>query len=212
MARAAETQRRTRIQIEKEQGILDAALGLFSSKGFAGATLDDIAAAAGMSKPNLVYYFSSKEEIYRAVLNHTLEDWLEPLKALDPAGEPLEEIRAYLKRKLAMSRSRPLESRLFANEILQGAPRIGSILGGPLRELVSDKVGIVQGWIDAGRLAPHNPYHLIFSIWATTQHYADFDVQVRAVLGEEVDENTRFADAEAFLERVFLRGLRPDYL
>lgn len=210
MARAAETQRRTRIQIEKEREILDAALGLFSSKGFAGTTLDDIAAAAGMSKPNLVYYFSSKEEIYRAVLNHTLEDWLEPLKALDPAGEPLEEIRAYLHRKLAMSRSRPLESRLFANEVLQGAPRIGPILKGPLRKLVSDKVGVVQGWIDAGRLAPHNPYHLIFSIWATTQHYADFDVQVRAVLGEEVDEDTRFADAETFLERVFLRGLRPD--
>ncbi|NQW10827.1 MAG: TetR family transcriptional regulator C-terminal domain-containing protein [Alphaproteobacteria bacterium] len=210
MARAAETRRRTRIQIEKEKDILEAALGLFSSKGFPGTTLDEIAAAAGMSKPNLIYYFQRKEDVYQAVLNHTLEDWLEPLKALDPAGEPLAEINAYLHRKLALSRSRPVESRLFANEILQGAPQIGPILSGPLRDLVAAKVKVIQGWIDTGRLVPHNPYHLIFSIWATTQHYADFDVQVRAVMGEMVDEDTRFADAEAFLERVFLRGLMPD--
>ncbi len=210
MARAAETRRRTRIQIEKEDRILGAALDLFSARGFAGTTLDEIAAESGMSKPNLIYYFAGKEEIYQAVLARTLETWLEPLEALDPKGEPLEEIRAYLDRKLEMSRERPRESRLFAGEILAGAPLIGPVLKGELRALVDETVAVIRRWIDDGRLAPHDPYHLIFAIWATTQHYADFDVQVRAVLGDTVDEESRYGGAQAFLDQMFLRGLAPE--
>ena len=209
MARAAETRRRTRIQIEKEDRILSAALDLFSARGFAGTTLDEIAAEAGMSKPNLIYYFSGKDEIYQAVLERTLDIWLEPLIDLDPDGDPLEQIRAYLDRKLEMSRERPRESRLFAGEILAGAPLIEPVLKGELRGLVDRKVAVIQHWIDAGQLAPHDPYHLIFAIWATTQHYADFDVQVRAVLGDRVSEAERFASARKFLDDIILRGLAP---
>lgn len=210
MARAAETRRRTRSQEEKENRILASALDVFARNGFAGATLDEIAAGAGMSKPNLIYYFASKEDIYRAVLGRTLETWLEPLIALDPAGEPLAEIRAYIHRKLEMSRDRPQESRLFAGEILAGAPLIRDALEGDLKDLVDQKVAVIRQWIAGGRLAPHDPYHLIFALWATTQHYADFDTQVRAVLGGETDEATRYAGAEQFMEDVILRGLRPD--
>lgn len=210
MARAAETRRRTRSQEEKESRILASALDVFARSGFAGATLDEIAAGAGMSKPNLIYYFASKEDIYRAVLGRTLETWLEPLIALNSAGEPLAEIRAYIHRKLEMSRQRPQESRLFAGEILAGAPLIRDALEGDLKELVDRKVAVIRQWIATGKLAPHDPYHLIFAIWATTQHYADFDVQVGAVLGGETDEATRYAGAEQFMEEVILRGLQPD--
>jgi TetR/AcrR family transcriptional regulator len=210
MARAAETRRRTRIQMEKEDRILAAALDVFARHGFAGATLDEIATGAGMSKPNLIYYFGSKEEVYQALLGRTLETWLEPLIALDPAGEPLEEIRAYIRRKLEMSRDRPRESRLFAGEILAGAPLIGTVLEDDLKALVDEKVAVIRQWIAAGQLAAHDPYHLIFALWATTQHYADFDVQVQAVLGGDTDEAVRFAGAERFMEDVILRGLRPD--
>jgi TetR/AcrR family transcriptional regulator len=209
MARAAQTQRRTRIQIEKEDRILAAALEVFASSGFAGSTLDEIAAGAGMSKPNLIYYFASKEDIYRAVLGRTLETWLEPLAALDPAGEPLQEIRAYIRRKLEMAKERPRESRLFAGEILAGAPLIKDVLAGALKDLVDDKVAVIRQWIAEGKLARHDPYHLIFAIWATTQHYADFDVQVRAVLGREIGPMGTFIGAERFMEDVVLRGLRP---
>ena len=209
MARAAETRRRTRSQEEKENRILASALEVFAQHGFAGATLDEIAAGAGMSKPNLIYYFASKEEIYRAVLGRTLETWLEPLMALDPAGEPLAEIRAYIHRKLEISRDRPQESHLFAGEILAGAPLIRDVLEGELKNLVDEKVAVIRQWIADGNLAPHDPYHLIFAIWATTQHYADFDVQVQAVLGSDTDESARYAGAERFMEEIILRGLRP---
>lgn len=201
--------RRTRIQIEKRELILDAALEMFSQHGFRGATIDQIAEAAEMSKPNLLYYFPSKEEIHVTLMQRLLETWLAPLKELDDIGEPIEELQLYIQRKLEMARDFPRESRLFANEILQGAPRIMPMIEGELRALVDEKALVIRGWMEAGRIATADPYHLIFSIWATTQHYADFDVQVRAVLGEERNGESRFDDAARFLEQLFLDGLRP---
>lgn len=209
-ARAAATQRRTRIQREKEELILEAALEVFATHGFRGATIDQIAEAAGMSKPNLLYYFRTKEEMHRRLIERLLDTWLDPLREIDPDGDPLDEIRGYVRRKLEMARDYPRESRLFANEILQGAPRIEDELKGPLKQLVDEKTVIIRAWIDAGKLASCDPYHLIFSIWATTQHYADFDAQVRAVLGAPRYGEGRFEDAARFLDRLFVDGLRPD--
>ena len=195
----------TRIQMKNRAAILEAALEVFSAHGFRGSTVDRIAAAAGLSKPNLLYYFASKEAIYTALLERLLDTWLDPLRALDRAGDPLEEILAYVQRKLQMSREFPRESRLFANEIVQGAPRIHAALSGDLKRLVDEKAAVIRGWADAGRLAPVHPHHLIFSIWSLTQHYADFDVQVRAVLGPE----DPFAAAPEFLETLYRRLLTP---
>ena len=202
-------QKRTRIQAKNRQLIVDAALGVFSAYGFRGTTLDQIADAASMSKPNLLYYFRRKEDVYLAVLEHTLDDWLEPLRALDPDGDPIDEIRLYIGRKLDLSRAAPEASRVFANEMLHGAPVLGETLAGPLKALVDEKAAIIRRWVAEGRLAPIDPHHLIFSIWATTQHYADFDVQIRSVLGERADSDAHFDDARNFLDALFLDGLRP---
>lgn len=206
---AGDGRRRTRIQAENETRILAAALAAFSTLGYRGATVDAIAEAAGMSKTNLLYYFRSKDALYRAVLNHTLDNWLEPLRDMRADGDPLQEIASYMRRKLEMSRSDPAASRLFANEMLQGAPHIQPVLAGPLRELVAEKSAIIRGWIAAGKLAPVEPEHLIFAIWATTQHYADFGVQVAAVLGRQDMDRQTYTDAEETLLRLFLEGLRP---
>lgn len=200
------TKPRTRIQARNSAAILDAALDVFSLHGFRGATLDQIAEVAGLSKPNLLYYFPSKEAVHTALLSRLLDTWLDPLRALDPAGDPAVEIMAYVRRKLELSRDFPRESRLFANEILQGAPRIMAAIEGDLKHLVDDKVAVLRGWMDQARIARLDPYHLIFSIWALTQHYADFDVQVRAVLGEGHDP---FAEAGDFLDTLFGRLLKP---
>ncbi|KFE35842.1 TetR family transcriptional regulator C-terminal domain-containing protein [Thioclava atlantica] len=197
---------RTRIQKVNRKKILDAALEVFSAQGFRGATLDQIAAEAGLSKPNVLYYFPSKEAIHAALLAGLLDIWLAPLRAMDPQGEPRDEIMSYMRRKLEMSREMPRESRLFANEVLQGAPRIGDGLSTDLKALVDDKAAVIRDWIAQGKLAPVDPHHLIFSIWALTQHYADFDVQVRAVLGPDTDP---FDGAGKFLDMLFTRLLTP---
>ncbi len=201
----AEPQTRTRIQKKNRTTILDAALDVFSQFGFRGSTLDQIAKAAGLSKPNLLYYFPSKEAIHVELLSCLMDTWLDPLRDLDPNGEPRAEILAYVRRKLEMSRDYPRESRLFANEILQGAPRIMDAIKGELKDLTDEKAAVIQGWMDAGKIAPSHPYHLLFSIWSLTQHYADFDVQVRAVLGDEGSDP--FPAAEQYLETLFSKLL-----
>jgi len=200
--------RKTRIQTQNEEIILAAALEVFSAYGFRGSTVDQIARTCGLSKPNLLYYFRRKEDIYVAVLEHTLQDWLEPLRAVDADGDPIKEISRYIRAKMDMSRENPEASRLFANEILHGAPAIGQFLKGPLKDLVDEKAGVIQGWIDAGRLNAIDPYHLIFAIWATTQHYADFEVQVGAILGNRAHA---MKDAEAALLALFIDGMRPKH-
>jgi TetR/AcrR family transcriptional regulator len=206
-ARAGKTRKRTRIQVANEERILDAALEIFSTYGFRGATVDQIATLAGMTKPNLLYYFRRKTDIYLAVLNRTHEMWLQPLEALSADGDPAEEIAGYIDRKLEMSRDNPKASRLFAIEVLQGAPILGEVLAGRLKNLVDDKAAVIRRWVAEGRLAAIDPYHLIFMIWATTQHYADFEVQIRAILGSRVDRPAHFELATATLEQVMLRGL-----
>jgi TetR/AcrR family transcriptional regulator len=199
--------KRTRIQAKNRAIIERAALEIFSRDGFRGATVDAIAEAAGMSKPNLLYYFPTKDEIYRGLLESLLEDWLAPLVALDPDGEPAEQIATYIERKIELARDFPLESRLFANEMIRGAPILTDMLEGALKSLVDEKAGIIKGWMDDGRLNTVDPHHLIFSIWATTQHYADFDVQVRSILGDDSDR--RFNEAATTLKTIFLNGLTP---
>jgi TetR/AcrR family transcriptional regulator len=199
------TRPRTRIQQRNSEHILDAALEVFSQHGFRGATLDQIAEVAGLSKPNLLYYFASKEAIHVALLSQLLVTWLDPLRAMNPDGEPVEELLGYVRRKLELSRDFPRESRLFANEILQGAPRMREVIEGDLHDLVAQKAAVLSTWMDQGRIARVHPIHLIFSIWALTQHYADFDVQVRAVLGPEGGDP--YPDAERYLETLFRKLL-----
>ena len=197
---------RTRIQARNSQAILEAALEVFSAQGFRGATLDQIAEVAGLSKPNLLYYFASKEAVHTALLSQLLHTWLDPLRAMNPAGDPVAEVMAYIRRKLELSRDFPRESRLFANEILQGAPRMRAAIEGDLKTLVDEKAAVLTLWMDQGRIARMHPVHLLFSIWALTQHYADFDVQVRAVLGPGHDA---FAEAGDFLHTLFAKLLAP---
>ncbi|WP_255418635.1 TetR/AcrR family transcriptional regulator [Paracoccus sp. JM45] len=185
---------------------MQGALNVFSANGFRGATIDQIAKSAGLSKPNVLYYFGSKDEIHKALLTAMLDLWLAPMQLIDPYGDPLEEVLGYVRAKMAMSRDYPRESRLFAYEILQGAPHLTEILGGGLREIVDRAVIILNRWMDEGRLARVEPRHLIFSIWSMTQHYADFEIQVRAVLGSGRDP---FAEGEVFLDQMYRKILTP---
>ncbi len=201
----AETEKKpSRIQMRNRARILEAALDVFSAHGYRGSTLDAIAETSGLSKPNILYYFSGKEAIHVTLLSQLMETWLDPLVEMDENGDPIEEILRYVRRKLEMSRDLPRESRLFANEILQGAPRMTPHLKSDLRPLFDEKCAVIQTWIDAGKLAPVDPAHLVFSIWSTTQHYADFDAQVQVLSDAEPFENAR-----AFLDTLYRRLLNP---
>ena len=199
--------RESRIQARNRERILSAATEIFSRYGFRGATLDQIAERAEMSKPNLLYYFSSKEELYLAVLRNILEIWLQPLKELDEKETPEHEISAYIDQKIEFSRLYPMASRVFANEIVAGAPILKPVLDTYLRDVVKKKARVIRKWIKRGEMADIDPYHLIMMIWAVTQHYADFAVQVDAVLGKNLDEQRFYNQTRKNIKKIIMAGI-----
>jgi TetR/AcrR family transcriptional regulator len=201
--------RRMRLVEGKRTAILEAALEIFSRFGLHGTSLDQVASMADVSKTNLLYYFSSKEELYISVLRQLLEVWLLPLRGFSVDQDPLQAISEYIRVKLELSRDHPAESRLFCLEIIQGAPLLLSELELPLRDIVEAKVAVIQAWIDAGKLAPVEPHHLIFSLWATTQHYADFRAQIDAVTGKTLNDPLFFNEVLENLQGLILNGIRP---
>lgn len=195
----------TRIQRARREEILEAALSVFSRAGYRGASINEISEQAGMSTPKLLYHFSGKEALYRALLEQTLLLWLEPLNTLSDGSDPVEEICAYIRRKLEMSRAFPRESRLFAGEIMMGSPRAHIDVFEPFQGIFNAKVALISQWVAAGRITRQDPHHLIYSIWATTQHYADFEAQIAELSPDKMA--TLYQDAEAFLIPMYQKML-----
>ena len=131
------------------------------------------------------------------------------LIVLDSQNDPAKELANYISEKVEMSRRFPTASRVFANEILQGAPILEDTLKTELRDIVAQKVCVIRHWIDTGRLADIDPYHLLFLIWAATQHYADFLPQVKAVLDVKRLTKENFAQIDRSLCDIIVRGVLP---
>ncbi len=121
--------------------------------------------------------------------------------------DPAVVLDRFIRKKVELSYTHPLLSKLFAMEVIQGAPHLKPYLKTDMRTWVRNKAAVIEQWVRNGQMKPLDPVYLIFLIWSATQHYADFDVQVRAVLGQEKAGEERFEDAARFLEQLFTRGL-----
>ena len=190
----------------QEATIVEAAERVFAGAGFGGATMAEIANAANLPKPNLHYYFGSKKALYRAVLERTLREWLEPAESIEAGAEPRVALERYIGEKMRQSFARPYASRVWANELLHGAPELRGTLVRTLRPLVRRKAAVIDRWIAEGRMAPVDSTHLFFTIWAATQTYADFEVQIRAVLGRTRFDRAAQTQATQHVVSFVLRG------
>ncbi len=187
--------------------ILTAAEKVFARQGFEGATMNQLAAAAGLPRANLHYYFGTKEGLYRAVLEGILALWLDDAAEWILAErDPAEGFSGYIRAKMEHSRLRPDASRIFAGELLRGAPHVMMYLGIELRNRVAVLARVIDGWSARGLMDPVHPVHLLFNIWAMTQTYADFDVQIRAVLGKVAIDDAEFAIATETVVTLVLKG------
>ncbi|GLS22901.1 TetR family transcriptional regulator [Labrys miyagiensis] len=198
---------KTKLGLANIDKILDSALSAFATHGLRGTRIDQIAEAAGMSKTNLLYYFRSKDALYEAVLTRTLEVWITPLSELDATRDPSVALSAYIERKLECSRRYPEASRLFAIEIMQGARHLKDVLATDLTETVKRKSAIVKGWVAEGKLRPVEPHHLLFMIWATTQHYADFAAQISVLTGKDLSDEAFYQETLRSVTDTILRGV-----
>jgi TetR/AcrR family transcriptional regulator len=194
------------IRRANEQRILAAAERIFAGAGFSGATMAQIADASGLPKANLHYYFGNKDGLYRAVLARILDDWLAPTHGITPDADPAQALGNYIRSKMALSAARPHASKVWANEVLHGALVVKELLATELRATVQAKAAVIDQWIAEGKMAPVDSTHLFFTLWAATQTYADFDVQVSAVLGRAQLSRADHARATAHVVAFVLRG------
>jgi TetR/AcrR family transcriptional regulator len=191
----------------KRAGIIKSAATVFSHKGYDGARVDEIARLAGMSKNNMLYYFKSKKILYRVVVEEVLNLWLELIGDIDEFNDPVAVMSSYINDKMNLSRIYPEASRIFAMELLAGAPVIGDYLANQLRHWVNSKSHIFLQWQSEGRMAPVPPEHVFFIIWAVTQTYADFKSQITAVLNVEDYDSELYREASQAVLDVMIRGL-----
>jgi TetR/AcrR family transcriptional regulator len=191
----------------REKSIFDAARAVFSEYGFKGATTAEIAKRAGIPKANLHYYFPTKEALYRAVTEDVLTAWLEAASSFDETADPAGAIAAYIGAKMDMARADPIGSRIWASEILRGAPVIGDFLETTLVDWLNSREAIVRRWISEGKLMPMEPRYFFYLIWAATQHYADFEGQMVALNAGQQLSDAQFEAAKAQVIETLLRGV-----
>lgn len=207
MTQTARPLRRIEIRQQNETLILQAAEKVFAEAGFGGATMQLIADLAGLPKANLHYYFATKEELYRKVVQQIFEIWLQAAQSMDNAPGPVEGIGAYIDAKMEISRRHADGSKVWASEVMHGAPVIQDYLETTLRDWTAGRVSLIQRWIDEGKMAPVNPEHLLYMLWATTQHYADFGHQIETLNGGKALSEAQWRAAKDSVKSMILRGI-----
>ncbi|WP_372610893.1 TetR/AcrR family transcriptional regulator [Halomonas sp.] len=199
------------IRQHNEQAILAAAERVFALYGYRGASLQAIADRAGLPKSNVLYYMGSKRGLYVRLLERMMERWNALLDDISVEDDPAEVLEAFIRSKMQLSRRHPEGSRLFAAEILGGAPFLQEYLSGELRDWVQSRAAVFREWAERGLMDPVDPILLIFLIWSSTQHYADFEAQVLGITGRDELSDSDVEEITAFLTRVILKGcgIRP---
>lgn len=198
------------IRERNKELILRAASEEFADKGFAASKTSDIAIKAGLPKPNVYYYFKSKENLYREVLESIIEPILRASTPFNRDGVPAEVLSAYIRSKIHISRDLPFASKVFASEIMHGAPHLTPGQVQQLNDQARHNIECIQAWIDSGQIAPLDPHHLMFSIWAATQTYADFDWQISSVTGKARLDDADYEAAALTIIRLVLKGCELD--
>lgn len=189
-----------------EQEILEAAKRLFAQRGFGGVSLDHIARDVGTAKQNLLYYFASKEALYRRVLHGVLDVWLSYMAAItEHADNPELALRRYVAGKLRFSREHPYDSRVYANEVISGAPLFAQEIRDRVLPALQADIAVFNQWAEQGVCRKVDAAHLMVILWSSTQAYADFASQICLVLGKPEMELSDFEAGEQLLVDMVLR-------
>lgn len=207
MTNEARPKKRQGRREENERLILEAAEKVFAEAGFGGATMQLIADMSGLPKANLHYYFPTKESLYRRVVQNIFQIWLQAADVFDAADGPEEGISAYIDAKMEISRRHPAGSKVWASEVMHRAPVIQDYLETTLAEWTKGRALIIERWISEGRMDPINPNHLLYMLWATTQHYADFGHQIDTLNGGEPMTDAQWEEAKTTVKQIILRGI-----
>ncbi|NRB05788.1 MAG: TetR family transcriptional regulator C-terminal domain-containing protein [Rhodobacteraceae bacterium] len=197
----------SRNRVEVTARILSAAEQVFAEYGYSGASISRIAATAGIPKSNVIYYFETKQALYRRVVGEIFDVWRDAADTITIDSDPLDALGGYIDTKLELARTRPFGSKVWANEIIQRAPIVQDYLEDELRAWTDDKIAVIQTWIDNGQMREVSPRHLLYAIWASTQHYADFVHQVKTLNDGSDFSDVQWQETKAAVKDILLRGV-----
>lgn len=195
------------IRTRNSQQILEAAQAEFVLHGFKGTSMQSIADRAELPKANIHYYFKNKANLYKSVLEDIMSAWNQVLADMNEQSDPADVLTNFIRAKMQLSYTNPNGSKIFAMEIIQGAPHLIEYISKDMRLWVKEKTEVMQSWIAQGKMRDVSPMHLIFMIWSTTQHYADFNTQVLEVMNRREYDEDDIEHITQFLTGMILRGL-----
>ncbi|UVE18398.1 TetR/AcrR family transcriptional regulator [Pseudomonas sp. LS44] len=195
-----------RIRQKNEEAIISAAEEEFARHGFKGTSMNAIAQRAGLPKANLHYYFNNKLGLYIAVLSNILDLWDSTFNALTVDDDPAQALAHYIRAKLEFSRRQPLASKIFAMEVISGGDCLEAHFNQDYRAWFRGRAAVFDSWIAAGKMDAIDPLHLIFLLWSSTQHYADFGAQICRVTERKRLIKEDFEIAAKNLIHIILKG------
>jgi len=168
--------------------------------------MNTIALKAGLPKANLHYYFTNKLGLYIAVLSNIIELWDSTFNALSVEDDPGAALSQYIRTKMEFSRRNPQASRIFAMEVISGGTCLTEYFSADYREWFRGRAAVFEAWMDAGKMDRVDPVHLIFLLWGSTQHYADFATQICQVTGRSRLTKQDMEEASNNLIHIILKG------
>jgi len=194
------------IRRENVAKILEAAESVFAEKGFKGASVGLIAERANIPKPNVYYYFGTKEELYRRVIEDVCSIWLHAADTFEEGNDPAVVIKDYVASKMDLARQRPNGSRLWAIEMTSGAPFLCDYLENTVKPWLISRERVMEKWFEQGKLKPLNARYFFYMVWATTQNYADFEAQINIMNDGAPLSDEQFEDAKAHVVQMILKS------
>ena len=194
----------------KERQIIHATEKLVATRGFHGTRMDDIARAAKLPRPNLYYYFPSKRAIYRRILTELRAGWIKAFEEIRADREPREAIADYIRIKIEYSRKHPVPSKIFASEVIRGSDMLTDEENDQIKALTDEKCAIIERWMNEGRMDRMDPRHFFFLLWGATQYYADFEQQIKSILGVKRLTVVQFQRGVATVTQIVLKGCGLD--
>jgi TetR/AcrR family transcriptional regulator len=141
------------------------------------------------------------------VVDRIFQVWLDAADPLDTIDDPRTALTRYIHAKMDLSRQYPLGSKVWASEVMHRAPLIQDYLETRLTQWTADRAAIIDRWAREGRIAPVAAHTLLYMIWATTQHYADFGHQIKTLNGGAELSDAQFARAKDEVTAIILRGV-----
>ncbi|MBU5617780.1 TetR/AcrR family transcriptional regulator [Psychrobacter sp. TAE2020] len=194
------------IRAHNQAIILSAAEEEFVLQSYRGATMQGIADRAGLPKANIHYYFKNKRNLYKVVLRSIIEEWNTGLVTMTVDSDPKTVIEKFVRTKLHQAFAHPNRHKLFAVEVIGGAPHLHDFMSTTMKEWALDKAQVMTTWHEQGKIGIADPLQLLILIWATTQRYAEFETEIIGLLQKDAYDREDEARAADFLVPFILRG------